>query len=164
LEKDLFWEETNAKNTQWGPRLTTTKGRELMKAINSINGIIHTTGRPTYWPTDRNKIPDVIDFYISKKVPMHYMKIEDSYDLDSDHSPIIMTLCNKIIKKESNYALTNKFTDWESFQSELNEKIQLNVPLRTTHQLDIETERIVDLIQEVAWNNIPQIKKEDNWK
>jgi hypothetical protein len=37
-------------------------------------GNIHTTGRPTYWPTDRNKIPDVIDFYISKKVPMHYMK------------------------------------------------------------------------------------------
>jgi hypothetical protein len=69
-----------------GPRLTTTKGRELMKAINSINGNIHTTGRPTYWPTDRNKIPDVIDFYISKKFPMHYMKIEDSYDLDSDHS------------------------------------------------------------------------------
>jgi hypothetical protein len=47
----------------------------------------------------------------------------------------------------------------ESFQSELNEKIQLNVPLRTTQQLDIETERIADLIQEVAWNNTPQIKK-----
>jgi exonuclease III len=50
----------NAKNTQWGSRLTTTKGRELMKAINSINGNIHTTGRHTYWPTDRNKISDVI--------------------------------------------------------------------------------------------------------
>jgi hypothetical protein len=118
----------------------TTKGRELMKAINSINGNIYTTGRPTYWPTDRNKIPDVIDFCISKKVLMHYMKIEDSYDLNSDHSPIIMTLSDKIIKKEANPTLPNKFTDWESFQSELNEKIQLNVPLRTTQQLDIETE------------------------
>jgi exonuclease III len=38
----------NAKNSQWGSRLTTTKGRELMKAINSIHGNIHTTGRPTY--------------------------------------------------------------------------------------------------------------------
>jgi hypothetical protein len=130
-----------------------------MKAINSINGNIHTRDRPTYWPTDINKIPDVIDFYISKKVPMHYVKIEDSYDLDSDHSPIIMTLSDKIIKKEANPTLTNKFTDWESFQSELNEKIQLSVPLRTTQQLDIETEKIVDLIQEVAWNNTPQIKK-----
>jgi hypothetical protein len=117
--------------------------------------VIHTTGRPTYWPTDRNKIPDVIDFYIRKKVPMHYMKIEDSYDLDSHYSPIIMTLSNKIIKKEANPTLTNKFTDWESFQSELNEKIQLNVPLRTRQQLDIETERIADLIQEVSWNNTP---------
>jgi hypothetical protein len=130
-----------------------------MKAINNINGYIHTTGRPTYWPTDRNKIPDVIDFYISKKVQMRYMKIEDSYDLDSDHSPIIMTLSDKIFKKDANPTLTNKFTDWESFQSELNGKIQLNVPLRTTRQLDIATERIVDLIQEVAWNYTPQIKK-----
>jgi hypothetical protein len=110
----------NAKNTQWGSRLITTKGRELMKAINSVNCNIHTIGRPTYWPTGRNKIPDVIDFYISKKVPMHYMKIEDSYDLGSDHSMIIMTLSDKIIKKEANPTLTNKFTDWESFQSELN--------------------------------------------
>jgi hypothetical protein len=101
----------------------------------------------------------VIDFYISKKVPMHYRKIEDSYDLDSDHSPIIMTLSDKINKKEANPMLTNKFADLESFQSELNKKIQLNVPLRTTQQLDIETERIVDLIEEVAWNNTPQIKK-----
>jgi hypothetical protein len=84
-----------------------------MKAINSINGNIHTTGRPTYWPTDRNKIPDVIDFYISKNVQMHYMKIEDSYDLDLDHSPIILTLSDNIIKKEANPTLTNKFTDWE---------------------------------------------------
>jgi hypothetical protein len=59
-------------------------------------------------------------------------EIEDSYDLDSDHSPLIMTLSDKIIKKDATPTLTNKFTDWESFQSELNEKIQLNEPLRTT--------------------------------
>jgi non-homologous end joining protein Ku len=70
-----------------------------------------------------------------------------------------MNLRDKIIKKEANPTLTNKFTDWKSFQSELSEKIQLNVPLRTTQQLDIETKRIVDLIQEVAGNNTPQIKK-----
>jgi hypothetical protein len=75
-----------------------------------------------------------------------------------------VTLSDKIIKKDANLTLTNKFTDWESFQSELNEKIQLNVPLRTAQQLDIETERTVDLIQEVAWNNTPQIKKEGNRK
>jgi hypothetical protein len=64
------------------------------------------------------------------------MKTEDSYDLDSGHSPIIMTLSNKIIKKEANPTLTNKFSGWESSQSELNEKIQLNIPLRTTQQLE----------------------------
>lgn len=51
--------------------------------------------------------------------------------------------------KEANPTQTNKFTDWENFQSELNEKIPLNLPLRTTQQLDNEIEIFVDLIQEV---------------
>lgn len=40
-----------------------------MKAINYINVNIYSTGRPTY-----------IYFYISKKVPIYYMKVEDSCD------------------------------------------------------------------------------------
>jgi hypothetical protein len=56
-ERFILGGDYDAKNAKWGSRLTTTKGREFMKAINSINGNIHTTGRPTYWPADRNKIP-----------------------------------------------------------------------------------------------------------
>jgi endonuclease/exonuclease/phosphatase (EEP) superfamily protein YafD len=99
-ERFILGGDYNAKNTQWGSRLATTKGRELMKAINIINGNIHTTGRPTYWSIVRNKTPDVIDFYISKKIPMNCMKIEDSYDLDSDHCPIIMTVTKSLRKRQ----------------------------------------------------------------
>lgn len=142
-------------------RLTTTKGRELLKTIKNINGELYSTGNPTYWPTNRNKIPDVglLDFFISRKISMNYIKVEDCYDLDSDHSPVILTLSDKIIQKEPNPTLVNKHTDWESFQIELNEKIQLNVPLRTAEELEKETEKIVELIQEVAWNNTPSIKR-----
>ena len=51
-----------------------------------------STGKPTYWPTDPNKIPDLIDFFIIKDVSSKYMQIEDILDLNSDHSPIVLTL------------------------------------------------------------------------
>lgn len=54
----------NEKHTHWGSRLITTKGKELLKAIQECNCEAISTGKPTYWPTDPNKIPDLIDFFI----------------------------------------------------------------------------------------------------
>ena len=41
----------NAKNTHWGSRLDTTKGRELLKAIKENGSTAMSTGKPTYWQT-----------------------------------------------------------------------------------------------------------------
>jgi len=45
----------NAKYTHWGSRLITTKGRELLKAINERKCEAISTGKPTYCPTDTEK-------------------------------------------------------------------------------------------------------------
>jgi hypothetical protein len=45
----------NAKHIHWGSRLTTTKGRELLKAINKYKREAISTGKPTYWPIDPEK-------------------------------------------------------------------------------------------------------------
>jgi hypothetical protein len=58
----------SAKHAHWGSRLITTKGRELLKAINEYECEAISTGKPTYWPTDLGKIPDLIDFYITKNI------------------------------------------------------------------------------------------------
>jgi hypothetical protein len=149
----------NAKNTHWGSRLTTTKGKELMKAIKKLGGECHSTGKPTYWPTDLNKIPDLLDFFISRKIPANYMKIEENYDLDSDHSPALLTLSDRIIKRESKLMLANKLTDWVGFKTEVNSNIQLNISLRTIEDIDKETEELVEIIQQAAWNNTPVLKR-----
>lgn len=47
----------NAKHTQWGSRLITPKGRELLKRMTNMKLELISTGEPTYWPTDRQKIP-----------------------------------------------------------------------------------------------------------
>lgn len=56
----------NSKNIYWGSRLTTTRGRELKKAVDRNSLQVLSAGEPTYWPTDPNKTPDLIDFLLLK--------------------------------------------------------------------------------------------------
>jgi len=71
----------NAKNTHWGSRLTTAKGREVLRAIQETGCEAMSTGKPTYWLTDPGKIPDLIDFFIIKNIPAQYLQIEESHVL-----------------------------------------------------------------------------------
>lgn len=82
----------NAKSPQWGSRLTTLRGKQLLKAARKINLDCLFAGTPTYWPTDRRKNPDVIDFAIIRNINRHQFKLEPVTDLSSDHSPTLIQL------------------------------------------------------------------------
>lgn len=82
----------NAKHNHWGSRLINPKGRNLMKVITSRNLHVVCSGTPTYWPTDTNKIPDILDFFVTNGINSNYIQTESTQDLSSDHSPILMTL------------------------------------------------------------------------
>ena len=56
----------NAKHTAWGAQLVTPKGRNLFQALSSYNYHYFSTGGPTYWPTDLNKLPDLLDFLVAR--------------------------------------------------------------------------------------------------
>lgn len=157
--KFIIGGDFNAKNTLWGSRLSTTKGKELHKAAAELGCCYQTTRKPTYWPADPGKIPDLLDFFITRKISSNYIIVEENFDLDSDHSPVILTLSENIIKKEHNPTLVNRKTDWEGFQEELSNYIQLNVPLKTTEQLNQEAEKFVTDIQQAAWKNTPETKR-----
>jgi hypothetical protein len=120
----------DAKHTQWGSRLITTKSRELYKAVTDTGWEIVSTGKPTYWSTDKKKLPDFIDFFVVKNISTNYIKIEEGFDLNWDHSPIYLTISEKIITKDQNPVLTNKRTDWDYFNHLLESNINLTVPLK----------------------------------
>ena len=77
----------NAKNTYWGSRTTTTKGRELYKTIKNNNLQHLSSGQPTYWPSDTAKQPDLLDFCITQNA-----SVESCLELTSDHTPIIVNM------------------------------------------------------------------------
>lgn len=147
----------NAKHTHWGSRLINTKGRELLEACIRSRCETVSTGRPTYWPTDPNKIPDLIDFFVIKNISLNYLHVEEAWDMHSDHSPILLTLSDVIIQKENPPRLVNGRTDWYNFKIELENLINLSVPLKSEEQLDDEVELLVKNIQKAAWNNTPDL-------
>jgi hypothetical protein len=59
----------NAKHTDLGSRLITPRGCETLKTMER-NNLKHLTMRePTYWPSDKNKLPDLVDFCVTKSIP-----------------------------------------------------------------------------------------------
>ncbi|CAL1672120.1 unnamed protein product [Lasius platythorax] len=146
----------NAKH--WGSRIIINKGKELYKAGAECKCEFHSTRKPTYWPTDQNKIPDLIDFFVTKGVSNNYIQVEDCPDLASDHSSVILTVSNAVIKRQIPLTLTNRKTNWLGFRAELEKKITLKVPLKTPEQLE-EVNKFNTDIQQAAWNNTPMIQR-----
>ena len=52
----------NSKHLYWGSRLINPKGRNLYKEISSKGYNTLSTRKPTYWPSDPNRLPDLLDF------------------------------------------------------------------------------------------------------
>ena len=103
----------NSKHTLWGSRLNTTKGRELVSLIHTNNYSFLSTGTPTYWPTDPNKLPDLLDFFITSKISPSNADIQPSHNLSSAHTPTIATNSTTVIKQKSKPRLHNAPTNWQ---------------------------------------------------
>lgn len=148
----------NAKNVQWGSRLTTTKGRELLAAMTENKLDYVSTGQPTYWPSDRRKVPDLLDFCVTKGVNMRQIKATASLDLSSDHTPIIVTMYSEILHINRQPTLCNKQTNWEIFEEQIEELIDLQISLKTTQEIDQEVCKLTKAIQKAAWAATPEQK------
>jgi len=72
----------------------TPKERQLYNAIIKPNNKLDyvSPGSPTYWPIDPRKVPDLIDFAVTKNVPRNKLSAKALSDLSSDHSPVLVTL------------------------------------------------------------------------
>lgn len=142
----------NAKHTHWGSRLITPKGRMLFNAISKQNLSVISSGRPTYWPSDRQKIPDVIDFGVAKNIPSDFICVEASLELSSDHTPTILTICNPMETDFQNYLPARTHVNWLKFKKFLSSHCVENIPLRTPEDVDKALEDFDDHVRLAAKN------------
>jgi hypothetical protein len=103
------------ENSFWGSGLTTTKGTELHKVMKNNNLKHLSTGHPTYWPSDSNKIPYLIDFCVTKEIATKKFTAESCLELTSDHTPILVTMFTHMLEKSKKPFLYSKYTDWNCF-------------------------------------------------
>ena len=141
----------NAKHTLWGSRINTPRGRILEKYIRNSNLNVLSTGRPTYWPTDLNKTPDLLDFAVTKGLIVSKLKITTSLELNSDHTPIILEYISKPLLYNKSELLCNKTTKWQTFKELIENKINYNIPLKTPEHIEQAVATLIEIIQEAAW-------------
>jgi len=140
----------NSKHTLWGSRLVTTKGREFASLIHTNNYSFLSTGTPTYWPTDPNKLPDFLDFFITSKISPSNADIQPSYDLSSDHTPIITTISTTIIKRKPKPRPNNAHTNWQTYKTEICNRVNCDWKLKSCEDLEIATKKFTHILQKAA--------------
>lgn len=60
--------------------------------------------------------------------------LKEEHDFDSNRSPILITLSNKMIGNGNSSILVNRLTDWDYLREILNNKLQ-GVSIKTTEEI-----------------------------
>jgi len=81
-----------------------------MQAIEISKLDAVSSGEPTYWPTHTRKISDLIDFCIIEDLSKELIECKSCFDLSSDHSLVLISLCRRIKLTSKPYRLHNQYT------------------------------------------------------
>lgn len=146
----LIGGDYNSKHPWWGSRITNPKGKELYKCIQNSNYSVLSTGNPTYWPSDPQKIPDLLDFVVYYGISRNHLDVLECYDLSSDHSPILVTYSSSLCKHNRAHLFT-KQTDVESYKYWIEKNVNLKIPLKTGADIDTCVEYFTNLLHEATF-------------
>jgi len=91
--QDLWQVETSIAKTQFGdPELLPLKVESCLTSCSNETTHSYRLAAQHIGPSDPAKQPDLLDFFVKNGISSTYFDIEPSYDLSSDHSPIIATI------------------------------------------------------------------------
>jgi hypothetical protein len=114
-------------------------------------------GHPTYWPSDVHKIPDLVDFCVTKVIPPDFAIVHSCLDLSSDHSPILVTLTSQAIRHDPPQSLSNRSTNLDYFKHLINHRLLLQIPLKTTDYIEAASKLFTDTLQWADWKATPAL-------
>jgi hypothetical protein len=106
-----------------------------------------STGEPTYWPSDINKLPDLVDFCVTKGIPPTSATATSCLDLSSDHSPVLVFLANYPLPPVKPLHLSNRQANWDLFRYLITERLTLKIPLKTYEDFEEAVKLFNDTVQ-----------------
>jgi hypothetical protein len=126
----------------------------ILEERNNLNHL--SKGQPTYWPSDRNKLPDLVAFCITKGIAQDFTVAKSCFDLSSDHSPVLITPTSNALNQEKQPSLSNRHTNWDDFRHLINRRLNLNVSLKTEDDAEAAVKFFNDTVQWAGWNATPE--------
>jgi hypothetical protein len=112
------------------------------------NNLKHvSTGESTYWPSDRNKLPYLVNFCVTKGIPQDFAVAKSCFDLSSDHSPVLITITSHALNQEKQPSLSNRHTNLDDFRHLINQRLTLNVSLQTEEDIEAAVKFFNDTVQ-----------------
>jgi hypothetical protein len=103
-------------------------------------------GEPAYWPSERNKLPDLVDFCVTKRVPQDSAVAKSCFDLSSDHLPVLIALTAHALNQQKQPSSSNRHTNWDDIRHLINERLALNVSLKTEEDIKATVKFFYDTI------------------
>jgi hypothetical protein len=91
---------------------------------------------PTNRPSDRNKLPDLVDFCVTKGIPQDFAVAKPCFDLSSDHSPVSIILTTGVLNEKKQPSSSNRYINWDEFRCLTNEILTLNLSLNTVEDTE----------------------------
>lgn len=147
----------NAKHPHWGSRLTNPKGRQLYNALiqpgNKLDFL--SPGKPTYWPADPRKKPDLIDFAITRKIPRSIIRAEPLDDLSSDHSVVLLHLFQHAELQNNQIYLTSKRTNWLRYKKYISSHINIRPSINCSKDIQDAVNHLEDMMTSAAKLSTP---------
>jgi hypothetical protein len=69
---------------------------------------------------------------------------------------MIATISTQIITHQKPPKVHNSQTNWEAFRTQIEENLQLNIPLKTAKEIKVAIAEFINVIQKAAWSAIPR--------
>lgn len=134
----------NAKHSFWGSRLTNPKGKQLYKTIiNRQNKLdVISPIQPTHWPSDPRKIPDVIDFGVTKNLCRSQISSTTCLELSSDHSPVFIELKKTPLISQKQFHAVSKNTNWLKYKKFISSHIDDKISLKSPNDIEIAVQNL----------------------
>jgi hypothetical protein len=97
-----------------------------------------------------------VDFCATKSIPQDFAVAKSRFDLPSNHSPVLVTLKARTLNQEKQSNLSNRHTNWDDFRHPINQRLTLNVSLKTKEDTEAAAKFFNDTMQWVGWNATPE--------
>jgi len=97
---------------------------------------------PTYFPSDINRLPYILDILVTKSIQFSVTP-ESLSELDSDHNPVKIHLNSPLQFYRSNNSLFKGKSNWRIYSDYLNKKINITKNINTVLAADKMAEQVI---------------------